>query len=57
MDYLKCAICFASGTGDSWTTLACGHVYHTRCLQQSVRHVQACPHCRVLPRPHHTTLT
>jgi len=48
MDYLKCAICLCSGTGDVWQALACGHVYHEGCLTQSLQSAgRTCPHCRV----------
>ena len=45
-----CAICLASPDNVQFSTLLCGHVFHTDCLEKSLKHnsrKKQCPSCRV----------
>ena len=47
MEY-KCSICLdrlLSVNIDAYVT-PCGHVFHKRCIENSLRHSQECPNCR-----------
>ncbi len=45
IDVLQCVICY--GNDGDWSTLLCGHIFHTGCLKRSLLAKDICPTCRV----------
>jgi hypothetical protein len=45
-----CPICHVSITDTREngmpTIIPCGHIFHTRCIEEVARHTSVCPHCR-----------
>ncbi|XP_038120814.1 RING-H2 finger protein ATL39 [Culex quinquefasciatus] len=43
---ISCTICLNAVNG--WTTrkLACGHMFHNKCIESWLTHTRCCPNCR-----------
>ncbi|EFJ44333.1 hypothetical protein VOLCADRAFT_95510 [Volvox carteri f. nagariensis] len=48
---LHCPICYGEQGESGYSTLVCGHIFHEKCLSQSLRLRKECPSCRCPARP------
>ncbi|GIL58824.1 hypothetical protein Vafri_13804 [Volvox africanus] len=48
---LHCPICYGEQGDSDFSTLICGHIFHEKCLTQSLRIKKECPSCRCPARP------
>ncbi|GIL77162.1 hypothetical protein Vretimale_3156 [Volvox reticuliferus] len=48
---LHCPICYGEQGDSGFSTLICGHIFHEKCLTQSLRIKKECPSCRCPARP------
>uniref|UniRef100_A0A1Q3G2W7 Putative e3 ubiquitin ligase n=1 Tax=Culex tarsalis TaxID=7177 RepID=A0A1Q3G2W7_CULTA len=46
---ISCTICLTTlsgGARPSTRELACGHMFHTKCIEGWLKHTRCCPNCR-----------
>ncbi|GAX75714.1 hypothetical protein CEUSTIGMA_g3157.t1 [Chlamydomonas eustigma] len=44
--FASCPICLDVSDGDNWSSLECGHVFHSACIHQALENSKQCPMCR-----------
>ena len=50
VDLPECTICVCA-LSDDIAALRCGHVFHHKCIEASLKKKAACPNCRQVVRP------